>query len=98
MRHKGLFLLALLLIMPITVFAATTNAADSLITKEAIVVESFDGEGLTNNGATGNPVIWKTVGSKFSTEGYPKAAYANAFPEDLFGKFPVHVDMFLFLQ
>jgi len=82
MRQKGLFILALLLIMPITVFA------DSLITKEAIVVESFDGEGLTNNGATGNPVIWKANGSKFSTEGYPKAAYANAFPEDLFGKYP----------
>lgn len=84
MRQKGLFLLALLLIMHITVFAE----GDSLITKEAVVVESFDGEGLTNNGATGNPVIWKAVGSKFTTEGYPKAAYANAFPEDLFGKYP----------
>lgn len=82
MRQKGLLLLALFLIMPITVFA------DSLITKEAIVVESLDGEGLTNNDATGNPVIWKAVGSKFTTEGYPKSAYANAFPEDLFGKAP----------
>ncbi|MBN2617443.1 MAG: flagellar filament outer layer protein FlaA [Spirochaetales bacterium] len=82
MRQKGLFLLALFLIMPITVFA------DSLITKEAIVVESFDGEGLTNNGATGNPVVWKVFGSKFITTGYPKQAYANAFPEDLFGKNP----------
>ena len=82
MRQKGLFILALFTIMPITVFA------DSLITKEAVVVEAFDGEGLTNNGATGNPVIWKAIGSKFITDGYPKQAYANAFPEDLFGKDP----------
>ncbi|MGL1894101.1 MAG: flagellar filament outer layer protein FlaA [Spirochaetaceae bacterium] len=82
MRQKGLCLLVLFIIMPITVFA------DSLITKEAIVVETFDGEGLTNNQGTGNPVIWKVRGSKFSTEGYPKKAFANAFPEDLFGKNP----------
>lgn len=82
MRQKGLFILALFLIMPITVFA------DSLITKEAVVVEAFDGEGLTNNLETGNPVIWKVRGSNFSTEGYPKIAYANAFPEDLFGEDP----------
>lgn len=91
MRQKGLFILALLLIMPITVFA------DSLITKEAIVVEAFDGEGLTNNEATGNPVIWKTIGSKFSTEGYPVSAYANAYPADLFGKFPENAaDLFCY--
>ncbi len=82
MRQKGLFIMALFIIMPIAIFA------DSLITKEAIVVETFDGEGLTNNRSTGNPVIWKAVGSKFSTEGYPKTAFANAFPEDLFGKDP----------
>ncbi len=82
MRQKSLFILAMCLIMPITAFA------DSLITKEAIVVESFDGEGLTNNGGSGNPVIWKAEGSKFSTEGYPKSAYANAFPIDLFGASP----------
>lgn len=84
MKQKGLFILALFIIMPIAVYAA----GDSLITKEAIVVESFDGKGLTNNGSTGNPVIWKTFGSKFSTKDYPKEAYANAFPEDLFGKNP----------
>ncbi len=82
MRHKGLFIVGLFLIMPITVFA------DSLITKEAIVVETFDGEGVTNNDATGNPVIWKAKGSKFTASDYPKAAFANAFPEDLFGKNP----------
>jgi len=82
MRHKGLFVLALFLIMPITVFA------NSLITKEAIVVESFDGEGVTLNYGTDQPVIWKARGSKFSAEGYPRSAYANAFPEELFGKKP----------
>jgi len=44
---------------------------------ESRVLESFDPDGRTTD--------WMVRGSKFVTEGYPKKAYAEAWPEALYG-------------
>ncbi len=71
-RASTYLLVILLIFLSIHVFSdeRTINFASR-------VIESFD-----------NPdaQLWMVRGSKFATEGYPKMAYVNAWPEALFGK------------
>ena len=66
------FIVAFLLLFSIQAFSdeITTNYTSK-------VIESFDNPDAQQ---------WIVTGSKFSTEGYPKKAYANAWPEAIFGK------------
>lgn len=65
-------LLTLSFIVPLTVTA--DEVTESL---ESRVLESFDPDTATTE--------WMVVGSKFITEGFPRTAYAKAWPEALHG-------------
>jgi hypothetical protein len=65
----GLFIVFLLCSSVIVADEATVNL-------ESVVVQTFDNPDTD---------IWTTVGSKFSTEGYPKLTYAKTWPIALFG-------------
>lgn len=87
MRQKSLCLLALISMLLLPAFSV--SADERVIHSEAVVVENFDSPGGTSFLDTGEPVIWKVLGSDFSVEGYPRQAYANAWPRDLMGQDPV---------
>lgn len=62
MGLKKISILVFLLIVQVSLFA------ESELINEDIIIESFNSEEET-------PVIWKTFGSKFSTDGYPIVSY-----------------------
>ncbi len=66
-----------LLIVFLMVISSFVFSDEVTVNYTSQVIESFD-----------NPDArpWIVRGSKFATEGYPKMAYANAWPEALFGK------------
>lgn len=76
MRRSGFLLFCLFLILsvvcPLAVMA--DEVTENLVSQ---VLESFDPETRTTE--------WMVTGSKFAREGYPKQAYAKAWPEALFG-------------
>lgn len=76
MRRDAIFfisiLLALSFILPF--FAAADEVIESLASR---ILESFDPETASSE--------WTVVGSKFVTEGFPRVAYAKAWPTGLHG-------------
>ena len=66
----GLFILmSMLLILPVAADEKTENLT-------SVVLEDFDNPDQSN---------WIAVGSKFTTEGFPKIAFPTAWPEALYG-------------
>ncbi|MDC7234540.1 MAG: flagellar filament outer layer protein FlaA [Spirochaetales bacterium] len=84
-----------LLISGLLVFTLSTGflfADEKTLKLEAVVVESFDGPGVSTF-ADGSAVNWQVQGSKFSTEGYPRMTYVpNTWPDDLFGPNPENAE------
>lgn len=58
------------------VCAAAVSGDEKTVNLESVVIQSFDNPDTDT---------WMAVGSKFSTSGFPKVAYAKAWPLALYG-------------
>lgn len=76
-------LLALAFVAFALVPGQSLRADDVTVNIESVVVQSFDDEAAQP---------WFVLGSKFSTEGYPKAAYVNTWPLAVNGSNPANKD------
>ncbi len=90
MKRGSLFILGLILLIILPVGSAFGD--EVTLQLESTVIESFDAPGdITYE--DGTAVMWQIRGSKFSTEGFPKMAYApKTWPVDLFGRNPENSD------
>jgi hypothetical protein len=73
--NKGARVILSLFIVFLTC-AAMVTADEKTVNLESVVIQSFDNPDTDT---------WMAVGSKFSTTGFPKVAYAKAWPTALFG-------------
>ena len=90
MRHGRLVLTGLLILF--TLCAGFLFADEKTLKLESYVIDSFDGPGSALH-EDGSPIVWQVMGSKFSTEGFPKMVYVpNEWPDDLFGPNPENGD------
>ncbi|QEN07223.1 flagellar filament outer layer protein FlaA [Oceanispirochaeta crateris] len=90
MRRSCLLISGLMVLL--TLSTGFLFADEKTLKLESIVVESFDGPGVSTY-ADGSAVNWQVRGSKFSTEDFPKMTYvANEWPDDLFGPNPENAD------
>ncbi len=73
----------------LTVFTTGFAFSDANALKmESVVVETFDAPGSSTH-ADGSPIIWQAIGSKFSTEGFPRMQFvSNEWPDNLHGPRP----------
>ena len=90
MRHGCLFLSGLLLL--VTLSTGFLFADEKTLKLESVVIDPFDGAGSGQYG-DGTPINWQVMGSKFSTEGYPRLTYfEEEWPYDLFGPNPENAE------
>ena len=90
MRHGCLFLSGLLIL--VTLSTGFLFADEKTLKLESYVIETFDGPGSALH-EDGSPVVWQVMGSKFSTEGFPRMVYVpGEWPDDLFGPNPENAD------
>ncbi len=75
--RKGSILLICLLLLLSLLLPVSVLADSRTINLESKILESFDPDTRTTD--------WLVVGSKFTTEGYPKQVYTKAWPEALYG-------------
>ncbi|OQY34152.1 MAG: hypothetical protein B6241_05550 [Spirochaetaceae bacterium 4572_59] len=90
MRHGCLFLSGLLLLVLLS--TGFLFADEKTLKLESYVVDTFDGAGSAVH-EDGEPIVWQIMGSKFSTEGYPRMQYVpGEWPDDLFGPNPENAE------
>ncbi len=83
MRKGSILIICLTVLFLLVLPSVMADSATENL--ESMVLESFDPESRTTD--------WLVVGSKFTTEGYPKQTYTEAFPEAVFGSNPDDKDL-----
>lgn len=75
MRKGSILIICLTVLFLLVLPTAMADSATENL--ESVILESFDPESRTTD--------WLVIGSKFTTEGFPKQTYTESWPEAIFG-------------
>ncbi len=83
MRKGSILIICLAVLFLLVLPTVTADTATENL--ESRILESFDTDNRTTD--------WLVVGSKFTTEGFPKQTYTKAWPEAVYGSNPEGKDL-----